>query len=334
MRHGGGLCYLDRVRTTLDGDSFRQWFRECVTRDSRRAIKALNDRALLFPSLFILLPEINEFELHPYMDQRYASACRFCDSITAGDKEASAQYAEPGRILEYQALKWLFATGAGWDAPQEFTDRFDAVMDAAAALLIVVYCDNSILPAAADLIFRRNRKKLLVHDLIWCYYQACDPDSLRFIAERLLSEDSSDRELACKVLHLPFSEQHDRISSRKQYQDYLNWLDENKGCLFFTGECPQMTSDPKPVRVHLEAKYLRKKVSPKDGKWLEPLSEAESKKLYSFTAMPDTGREALAYYSCRLHRKNPRSWRRWMHTECNDQFRIAAADMEASNDNR
>jgi len=324
-----GLCYLDRMRIRLGQNGFRQWFRESLEQNTEEAMQAFSSDKLLFPSLFLLLPDIEARNLYPYMNSRVAYACRFCVSSILRTDEKCKSEPMPEKSQRHRIFKWIFTTGKDWDAPYEGRDAFDTIMDAAASHLIVDCGDQTILPALVDLIFKRNQSQLLVHDLVWCFYKACDPNSLRLIADHLLSENPAERELACKILHLPFDGQCDKAASLEQYNDYMTWLNENRDCLCFTGECFQLTSEPEPVRVNLEAKYLRKKVSPKDGRWLEPLTPEENGKLDRFRNIPDTDRETLAAYSHHLHRRNRRSWNQWMQRQHDEQIHIAAAGLEA-----
>jgi len=319
------------MRIRLGKNDFRQWFRESLKQNAKTATQALNSRRLLFPSLFLLLPDIEEHNLYSHLNEQTACACRFCMSRIMKDSKPDLAFLTD-RFQERRILRWVFTTGADWDAPDEDTDAYDAVMDAAASRLVTVCKDKTILPAVVNLIFRRNRRNLLVHDLVWCLYKACDPDSLGLVAAYLLSEDSTDRELACKILHLPFDERYDPAAARRQYNDYMAWLNENKDCICFTGESFQLTSNPRPVAVNLEAKYLGKKISPEDGKWLEPLTPAEKEKLDLFRSVPDADREVLAAYSRYLYRRNRRSWNQWMQSRHEDQIRIAAAGLEALHD--
>jgi hypothetical protein len=124
-------------------------------------------------------------------------------------------------------------------------DEYEAVMDAAISVLVNIYKDNSILPAVADMIFKRNRKGHYIHDLIWAYFRSSTPDTLKLTAERICSSDQQDIDLACHLLNLEASYSSLNTEDRqKQYQTYLQWLNENAPFLYFTGESFQYSSNP------------------------------------------------------------------------------------------
>ena len=61
-------------------------------------------------------------------------------------------------------LRWMLATGKYWDGPSREHDAYDAVLDYTSALLTGRYDDRAALPDIVELIFRRNRKGLYIHD--------------------------------------------------------------------------------------------------------------------------------------------------------------------------
>jgi hypothetical protein len=118
-------------------------------------------------------------------------------------------------------------------------------MDAAVSVLVNIYIDNSVLPAAADMIFKRNRQGHYTHDLIWAFFRSSTPDALKLTAERICSSDQQDIDLACHLLNFESSYLSLNTEDRqKQYQTYLQWLNENAPFLYFTGESFQYSSNP------------------------------------------------------------------------------------------
>ena len=211
------LSYLDLLWQGQDAERLKQEFRFLAARDKRRASRLINDPNLRFPTMFTLLPEIESMNLTG-LSPRNAEAIRIC-AIRRGNPGARRKQKSPS---EFEALKWMFETGYVWDGPLDEYDTYDAVIDTCAALLIKRYKYTAILPQVCDLIFRRNRNSLYIHDLVWSFFQAYDPESLRLIARYILSYDFRDDELACKLLHLPVPDAGTDFAARQAlYEDYM-----------------------------------------------------------------------------------------------------------------
>jgi hypothetical protein len=194
----------------------------------------------------------------------------------------------------------------GW--PEQGHDAYDAVLDYAAALLTAVLDDKAALPDIADLIFRRNRSGVYIHDLVWAFFQTLETDALRLTALRLKSNDARDAELAGRLLHLELPLFADRRARAEVYDTYIHWLDANGPYLYLTGEHFQMTSRPNHLDVDREAKYLDKPISPRDRTPNGPLTGSELASLDAFRQMPEDERELLAQYSQKLRSDDKRLW--------------------------
>jgi len=322
--------YLEQLRLSRGTHALRQVFHELAVQDREKAVGHLNNEHLGFPTLFLLMPEIEALDLFGDLSRRNNTALRLC----AGKSDRFELCARLDQLLPRddhaacRALRWVFDTGLHWDGPHALYDSFDAVMDAAAALLIKTYRDTSILPAVCELIFLRNRKGVLIHDLVWSLFQACDRDALDLIARRLLSSHPKDVLLACTLLHLPVPAGGG--ARQKLYRRYRLWLSRNRPYLRFTGEFFQQTSQPNPVGVDLEAKYLAKPVSPRDGKPLAPLTGEESESLTLFRSASERDRETLATCSAALHARDLRAWRRWLGKPLPEQVDAARTEVQAA----
>ena len=308
---------------------YRGLFRKTVKQDQEKAIRYLNRDKLTFPQLFILLPEIETANLSPRLNSRNILALKICaekseNKTFTGELE---KLATKDPQTARKTLKWMFYTGLEWEGPKEDYDPYDEVLDAVTALLITRYQEKSILPVVADLIFRRHRKGLYIHDLVWSFFRAYDPSSFHLIARYLRSDNEKDVELACKILHLnpDLSESKEK---QKRFRDYHTWLADNKPYLYLTGESFQYTSEPVPIDIDLEAKYLRKKISPRSREPLTPLTEAENAILDLFDEVPPEDQIILSEYSHQIHKKDKKSWNRWIQNNIRDQIAIAKADRE------
>jgi len=325
------LSYLDQMRFCQGFSRMRDVFHALAARDRQKALQYLNDGRLQFPSLFILMPEIEAFNLFDYLNARNKTALNLC--VKKINKQNSAIHLDPLSSQDsnttHQVLKWMFHSGIHWEGPKEDYDAYDAVMDAAAELLIGIYEDKTILPAVAALIFKRNRNGLFIHDLVWSFFQSYDPNSLLLIAEFLLSDNFQDVELACKLLHLQLPQGMGRVeATQKLYREYRAWLRENSPFLYFTREHFQFTSDPNPLRSDLEAIYLYREISPKTKKPIDPLTEDEMACLNGFRECAEEEQALLAAYSRKLHNREKRSWDKWIHTQLAQQVSTAKSRSE------
>lgn len=321
---------LDRIRLRRGHVVLRRQFRTMLSQNRRQAFYWLNEERLLFPTLFLLLPPVLEENLQGYLSPRNKAALRVCARRLkwGGPPEYSLPVNREDEG-DHNALKWMFETGRGWDGPLPEFDAFDAVLDTAAALLVVTFQDRSVLPGMADLIFRRNRRGLYIHDLAWSFFQSFDPDSALFLAKYLTSSENADVELACQLLHLGLPENGDRPETRRDFfLKYRTWLKENRPYLYFTGEQFQLTSDPEPLRADPEAKYLQKEISPRHRTPVDPMTGEELELLNRFRTCSEKEQEELCEYSAQLRKKDRNAWEVWRRDEPARQVLAARSNRE------
>lgn len=323
------LSYLDHIRLSGGADRLRKVFGELVRRDRREALRHICDDRLQFPTLYILLPEIITFQLTGELDPQKAAALHICSKkIKLPDAGPPCTAIFDGETL-YGALRWMFSTGKSWDGPSKERDGFDAVIDYLAALLILDFDDAEILPDVAELIFSRNRRGLLIHDLAWCFFQALRYNALKKIADYLLSSNPKDRELACKLLHLEIRAVPGVAEAKELYNYYISWLNDNTPYLYLTGEHFQMTSKPMHISYDPEAKYLSKEISPRLRAPVVPLTENEALCLRAYREAPENEQRLLTDYSHKLRRQDARLWNEWMQKQVAEQVIAARNGYEA-----
>lgn len=230
------MGYLDRFRLVNGNDMLKAGFRELCEGQGEVAVGLINDKRLLFASLFTLLPEIEELDLCKHLNSRNTIAIKICKKILKVDTLLTESSEE---IIS--ALKWILTTGAYDDG---LNNEYDRILDGTAALLIITYNDKTILPIIADMIFKRNRKGVFTHDLVWAFFKANNKDALKIIAGFLRSANKDDIDLVCKLLNI----------EPIKYNAYLSWLNENYPYIVFTGESFNLTSNPQPVTLDLEVK--------------------------------------------------------------------------------
>jgi hypothetical protein len=323
------LSTLDRALQAGGAERLRSGFAELAASDRQRALLLLDDEKLRFPALFTVLPEIRDFKLTGALSPRNAAAANLCMRKLKRLVPAAPEADFGDSETLYQALRWMFDTGKGWEAGPMDRNDFEAVFDYVSALLVITFEDTSVLPDIARLIFRRRRQGRLIHDLVWCFFQTLNHDALSWTADQLLSQDAGDAALAVKLLDLELPAQAGRIEIRALHRKTKEWLSDNRPFLYVTGEHFQQSSKPKHLDVDREAKYLGKELSPRYRAPVAPMNERELKCLHEYRGFSQEERELLTEYSHRLRRDDARAWEAWMSKQVAEQVLAARSGVEA-----
>ncbi len=318
-------CRLDRIRRTRGAKVCRCCFQSMARKNRKQACEWVNDEHLTFGSLFLLAPYIRENKLEPELSDRNRAALQLCKIILDRKNAMCDNSKKACRCAENrEVLLWMFQTGSPDDG---LSEDFDEILDIAVSVLIKNYHETSIIPAAAELVFQRNRKGTYCHDLIWALFQTRSPDILRLFAKYLRSPRAKDTALARTILNLPACGSSEQP---KQVQSYEAWLEENKPYLFFTGENFHCSSRPCLCGVDRGAKYLCKNISPCSRAPVNPLTENEKACLESFRCAGENQQETLCRCSQKIHRQNPAGWNQWIHLPVEEQIRVAAQLQEGN----
>jgi hypothetical protein len=269
----------------------RRAFIAAARRSREEAVSLLQDEHNSFPVLYLLAPEVERLGLAETLPER-ARHAMYITLRRGGASERAELYrrtltwdenAPDGtREPPYDCIAWMIRTGAAWDGPSAGHDDFDAAMDLAAAYLAEKYDEPELLAMLVELMFRRNRKGLPTHDLVWGFFRTADPGALAAIAKYLLSDDAADVELTCELMG--FEKPEGARARRALYEEYTAWLAENRPYLYVTGEHFNQTSMPYHVRHDREAKFLKHEISPRDRTPKAPLTENEYRALEVFRA--------------------------------------------------
>ena len=315
---------LDAVRRTRGAEACRQYFRALQNSRKPYALLQINDPHLTFGTFFLLLPGIRAGGDEAALSERNRTAARLCRVILGGKKAngTAGRTSLTGPVLG--TLLWMFRTGAADDG---LSDDFDQILDVSASILLKKYRRSELIPTVAQLIFRRNRKGAYLHDLVWALFQSRDPRALRSVADYLRSPHQEDVRLARVLLHLPAE---NSPNGRRQYAFYLNWLDENRSSLYFTGENFNETSRPGVCSVNIAAKYLCRRVRPDSNSPLTPLTEAERGCLPDFKKAGEKEQALLSSFSQKVRKKNPLYWNRWIRYPIRRQIAVAKNGGEGS----
>lgn len=316
---------LDTLRLRLNVEDFKGSFISLLQEDSKKAIGYLNENSVGFPTLFLLIPAIKAYELTNKLSWRNKISVKICN-IIQNDKQVEKINKLSSDKNIVQVLQWMFETGSLEDG---LNDEFDQILDSVIALLIINFHFHDILPTVADMIFLRNQKEAYIHDLVWSFFESKNPITLELVGNYLQSNNSEDVKLASKLLHFVPSEYHvQNVHPKDYHKSYKSWLDENNPYLYFTGESFQLTSDPIPCSVNIDAKYLNKQVSPISGNPQNRLSQIERKYLQEFQKLKPYEKEMLSKYSCKIYKDNIHTWKKWIDHDIDNQVYNAKQDME------
>lgn len=314
---------LDKMRMNGGAEPLKAYFRHLALQDTEKAIELINAENLRFPSLFVLRAEIKRLDLFSRLNIRNRHALEIVNGILAREDSGSGHFLSEYRQTACPVLAWMLETGYMDDG---LNHPYDEVLEAAAILLAKKYKFRKALPILIEMIFSRHRRSSHIHDLVWAFFEACDPRSLFLVANRLCSPQRKDIELARKLLKfIPCIGLNPAADNVKQYVCAIQWLNENYPFLDYTGESFQQTHNPKPYALSMEAKYLCKTVSGSAEKAFRSLTGGESLLLEKFSGLTDDLKALLSDYSFLLYRQDMYLWDSWIHSPVSRQIEIAKA---------
>lgn len=315
---------LDKIRVRDGTSDLEVFFHGLANEDREEALNLVNAENLHFTSLFVLKDELKSSDLLNDLTLRNKLALEITDEVSKDEKKGSVMkyISSDYTQIVYSTLKWIFETGSKDDG---LSDDFDEVLDSAAILLTKMYRDETILPIMVDMIFDRNRRNFFTHDLVWAFFESKDPSSLIMIANRLLSNEAEDTELASTLLSFVpgIDKNSNNVSKEKKYAYFLNWMDENNSFLYFTGQSLQQVNSPITYVIVLEAKYLCRFVSVDTGKPIKPLTEKEGRILNEFRKLDQNTKIFLSTFSNRMHNRDLNFWNMWIDYPIEKQIEMA-----------
>lgn len=236
IHNANNMAFLDGIRHKHGNEGLKNVFHEAIGHDADKAVRLINDNRILFPTLFVLRPEIVKVGLHPHLNARNNVALALSDDILSGNLAAEHR----GRETDKAVLSWMLHSGYRSDGMNE---HYDVVLDNAALLLARVHGDKHCLRPIEELIFSRHRKGAYNYDLVWAFFEASEPEDLLLLANRLQSPDIRDVELARQLLNfIPCIESEN--NPVVQYRCSHKWIRQNRDRLYYTGESNQQRSNP------------------------------------------------------------------------------------------
>lgn len=320
------LSPLDSIRKNKGVDALRVYFYKMGKTKKSEASRLINDSRLHFYSLFLLIQQIKTLDFFPHLNTRNKTALSLCGKILKDERlvlNASIP-TSPNSSQNQAVLKWMLASGSDDDG---LSDDFDEILDAAASLLVVQYKDKTILPLIANMIFKRNKQGTYCHELIWCFCQSRDPNSLKLISQYLDSGDKKDTELSRKILHYPNLQSNNPSIENYSNHAYQGWLKENFDYLYFTSESFQQSSEPEICCVDLGAKYLGKKIAPHNRQMLAPLNKNEQEHLDAFHQLDYDEQVNLCNFAHKVHKQNRSLQNKWSSYPVSKQVHLAQSGL-------
>lgn len=314
------INFLDETRKNEGNEALKKKFQKTFWENRAKALDALNDEQLTFPTLYVLLPEIIALRLFYNLGARNSIAYFIIKEIN--QVNANSYYLSYKNNETQKVLKWILITGGKENA---FSPDYYQVLDVCASVLLNTYEDLDMLPLICDMIFIRTKEGRYVNDLVWAFFQCKDPLCLKLIAEHLCANDNKENLLAAKLLNLKEEISENDEDKEKAYNRYLQWLNNNDPYLYFTEESNQYSSEPVLVDVDLERKYLHKGVSSYIKEPLVDLDDNEKQCISAFGQLSESEKFVLAEYSNNLYEKDNENWKEWIKQSVNEQVKEASS---------
>ena len=278
--------YFDRIWRTHGERGLGTVFNTMLGSRRDDLCAAIADDGNSFPVMYVLAGEIERSGLEGYLPEHVVYAywiicCKIEDEERREKFASMLPHDESGQPApNHKALKWMIATGADWDGPSPGRDSFDASIDLAAAYLALYCPDAELMKKIVELIFRRNRRHLLIHDLVWGFFQTADASALSAIAAFIVSDNQADSNLACELLGI--EPVKSRAEKRDAHKKFTEWLSENRPYIYLTGESLNASSVPRHMDHDRAAKYIKKEIHPRTRETLSPLTDEEREALAVF----------------------------------------------------
>ena len=326
---------LDNVRINNGPNGLKNYVQNLLQRNREKAFELINDTNLQFRTLYLLRNLIQNANAESALNPLYLRALEMAAELTGTSGLTGQNAAKAEKSFRHRnedavpVLQWMIKTGAVDHFRDGFIDEapdkeYDCLMERAAALLTKSFRDTSVLPELAEMIFAQYRNGKLIHELVWAFFEARNPESLLLIAQHLHSPDRKDIELAERLLcFIPEIEKWPGSAGITAYNRVLYWLRENRPFIYYTGESLHLCNSPRHYAVSLPAKYLCRPVSVDTGEPLSPFNELEAKLLLQFGEHPEQIQQKLADFSLILYRRNIYQWNAWIQLPLNRQIGFA-----------
>lgn len=310
--------HLDNIRRNHGADKCRAAFSQAYQRNKAGALALVNDPRLSFPCLFELWPLIDSLGLHRRLKPQHMLVLSLCRQFLNPGSVARSVPMANADAAAHKALKWILETGYEEDG---LSHEYDQILDATVALLLSIYRDSDALSFSVGLIFLRAKKNGYIHDLVWALFRSRDTLALKLVAQRLLSTNAQEAELASELLNLDeLNEISPQDDPPRQYASYIEWLETNDPYLYFTQEGFQYSSKPVFFAIDVERKYLQKANPSHTKAPLVPKDEEEAAILAAFNPLSDQEKALLSEYSQHKRKEHKKEWENWIRSSLAEQI--------------
>lgn len=320
------MSLLDNVRLSNGPEYLRNYYSDLLQTNRSKALELINDQDIRFSTVYLLKPLLKQRSALDELNPLYRRAFEIAETLSGKLSDQASLKAERQMRSTAEnivpALKWIISTAQPEDG---MGSKYEQLIDRCAAILVRSLANTAILPELADIIFIRNRRGALIHELVWAFFEARSPESLMLLIQRLNSTHSADVKLAKDLLcFIPGISGNTLHNGSSLVRLALYWLQENKPFLYYTGESLHLCNKPIHYDVSKSARYLCRPVSVNSGKPLVRLNDDEEKLLTVFEKLPHNRQCQLADFSWLLHRRNVYQWRTWLGLPINEQADLAA----------
>ena len=315
---------LDNIRSSNGSEGLKNYYHDLLRSNRKKALEMINDPKLQFGILFLLRHELLKASATGELNPLYRNVLRIVEMLAAGKNMQAERVIHSGGNDSVTAIRWIVKTGYIESDSGNDLEYYEQLMEKSAALLTKSFRVTAALPELAEMIFLRNRSGRLIHELVWAFFEARSPESLLLLAQRLVSTDIRDAELARRLLcFIPDVEKTSMLSGSALYSRVINWLQENKPFLYYTGESLHLCNLPVHYAISSAAKYLCHPVSVDHGDPLPALNEFESELSSQFGRLPEQQQQQLANFSHMLCRRNIYQWNAWIQLPLHQQINLA-----------
>ena len=320
------MSLLDNVRLSNGSEYLKNYYSDLLRTNRSKALELINDQDIHFSTAYLLRPLLKQRSALDELNPLYQKAFEISEALSGklsgqASLKAESQMRSAGECI-VPALRWIVSTAE----PEEGMDgKYEQLIDRCAAVLVRSLANTAMLPELASLIFARNRRGALIHELVWAFFEARSPESLVLLIQRLSSPHSADVKLAKNLLcFIPGISGNTLHSGSSLARFAFYWLQENRPFLYFTGESLHLCNKPMHYDVCKSARYLCRPVSVDSGKPLMRLNDDEEKLLAAFEKLPYNSQCYLADFSWQLYIRNVYQWRTWLVLPINEQAALAA----------
>ncbi|MTT33113.1 hypothetical protein GMB86_13965 [Terrilactibacillus sp. BCM23-1] len=278
------------------------------------ASQLINDQALEFPTLFVLLHELEVRKDSVDLNDRNQIVINHVSNVLRGTdygltKESPFQDQHDTIVTSFL---WILETGSD----SIYSSDYIQVIDSTAIQVLLTF-HQDYLEQIIRLLFFRNRHKSQRHYLLWAIYELCDPTILLHFSNYLLSEHPIDRKYAKQLLS--FIPEVQSSTNEETFDVFVNWYEHNSPYLVYTGETNDVSPDHHPFRIHYAAKYLGIPISHKTGNPLLKLSSTDVRNYHYFIQLSEQEQMTLAEKSSKLRLQNRSKWKQILTYSFQDQ---------------